>query len=254
MKKLTEWYYPGGYLYAVGNLPAEKEDVWWKSLEGWELFFIGNPNPQTQEVQIRFYFSNKEPVDTLFPVPGKSSSLFPIFEQKYQHLTGGYNTPFGIRIQAEKPVMPHITRAEYEPWSDQLPGAMFGVTPYQGPLTDETLWYLADGLIADTEEHPLVFQEWIQILNPNQTLTTITGTIYLANKKLRFQRELAAERVLLCKLEELPDLPRGEPFALKIEAQVPVIVQQTRRGLEKGAHPATRSIMSTLGVVGRGAF
>ncbi|GCE20116.1 sensory rhodopsin transducer [Dictyobacter kobayashii] len=249
MHNLTEWYYPGGYIYAVGNLPADQDDNWFTSSEGWELFFLGNPTPVGQEVQLRFYFSAQEPVDTTFLVPARSSRLFPIFERKYSDLTGGYNSPFGIRIQSQQPLIPHITRAEFEPWTDTLPGAMFGVTPYQGPLTNETSWAIADGLVTDSEEHPLVFQEWIQVLNPNDDATSLLGTIYLPDRKIQFQKELPAQRVLLCKLEELAELPKGVPFALKIEAQEPVVVQQTRRGLEKGAHPATRSILSTLGVV-----
>ncbi|GCE15747.1 sensory rhodopsin transducer [Tengunoibacter tsumagoiensis] len=249
MHNLTEWYYPGGYIYAVGNLPADQDDAWFTSSEGWELFFLSNPTAEDQEVQLRFYFSEKEPVDTTYHVPARSSSMFPIFERKYSHLTGGYNSPFGIRIQSNQPLLPHITRAEFEPWTDTLPGAMFGVTPYQGPLTHETCWSIADGLVSDTETHPLKFQEWIQVLNPGLEATTLLGTIYLPDRKIQFQKDLPAERVLLCKLEEMDELPKGVPFALKIEAQVPIVVQQIRRGLEQGAHPATRSILSTLGVV-----
>jgi hypothetical protein len=248
MKSLTEWYYPGGYLYAVGNLPYPENDIWHQTHEGWEILFVSNPNAEDEVVKFRFYLPNKAPVDTTFLVPAQGEIVFPIFERKYSHLTGGYNTPFGFRMQSEQPILPHITRAEYEPWTDITPGAMFGVYPYQGPLGNETCWYFADGMIRDSLDHPLVFQDWIQIINPNEEEVLITVTYYVSGEKISLERRLAGERVLLIKSEEVQGLPKEQPYAVKVEADRRIIAQQTRRGLEKGSHPASKSVMATLGI------
>jgi LmbE family N-acetylglucosaminyl deacetylase len=62
------------------------------------------------------------------------------------------------------------------------------------------------------------------------------------------QRTLAGERVLLIKSEELEGLPKERPFAVKVHADKPVIAQQTRRGLEKDSHPASKSVMATFDI------
>jgi hypothetical protein len=142
-----------------------------------------------------------------------------------------------------------VTRAEYEPWSNQTPGAMFGVPPYPGPLDGETVWYYADGLILDSPDRPLVQQEWISILNPAAEATPITITFFLPDRQAEHRIEVGGERVAIVRVEALSRLvPQGVPYGVRVQAQHPIVVQQTRRSLEQGGYPSTRAIFGTLAI------
>jgi hypothetical protein len=247
MDRFREWYYPGGYIYAVGNRPLR--DTHW-SHDGWELFWAFNPDEQHEaRVAARFYYEDAPPRDVEWHPPRASSELYGLFRAEFDELTRGGNVPFGIRLRADRPVFPHVTRAEYEPWSNMTPGAMFGVPPYEGPLTRETTWYYADGLVLDGEDHPLVQQEWISILNPAGAGAAVTVTFFLPEGAVDHRLEVGAERVATVRVETLDGLvPKGVPYGVRVHADRPIVVQQTRRSLEKGGYPSTRAIFSTLAI------
>ena len=241
-----EWYYPGGYIYTVGNLPPR--DALW-SHDGWELLFVFNPDDGGEaRVQARFYYEDSPPRDAEWRAPPATSILYGLFRPAFDWLTRGGNSPFGVRLRADRPVYPHVTRAEYEPWTTMTPGAMFGVPPYQGPLTDETTWYYADGLVLDNPGEPLVQQEWISILNPGEEATPASVTFFLPDGPREHQLEVGGERLALVRVETLPQVPKGVPYGVRVRAERPVVVQQVRRSLEQGGYPSTRAIFGTLAI------
>ncbi len=247
MGDAREWYYPGGYIYAVGNQPP-RDRLW--SHDGWELFFVFNPDEAREaRVAARFYYEDATPRDAAWTLPPASSVLYGLFRPEFDELTRGGNVPFGVRLRSDLPVYPHVTRAEYEPWSAQTPGAMFGVPPYPGPLSDETSWYYADGLVLDSPDGPLVEQEWISILNPGGEATPVTITFFLPDGPVDHRLDVGAERVALVRVEALDGVvPKGVPYGVRVRAAHPVVVQQVRRGLERGGYPSTRAIFGTLAI------
>jgi hypothetical protein len=246
MARYREWYYPGGYIYAVGNRPL-RDGLW--SHDGWELFWVFNPDEQqAARVEARFYYEDAPPRSVEWSPPRASSELYGLFRPEFDELTRGGNVPFGIRLRADRDVFPHVTRAEYEPWSNMTPGAMFGVPPYEGPLTDETTWYYADGLVLDSEDRPLVQQEWISILNPAAMGTAVTVTFFLPDGPVEHRRRVEGERVATVRVETLAMVPKGVPYGVRVQAEQPIVVQQTRRSLEKGGYPSTRAIFGTLAI------
>ncbi len=247
MRDAREWYYPGGYIYAVNNRPP-RNDLW--SHDGWELFFIFNPEEAAEaRVAARFYYEDTPPRDADWRIPPASSQLYGLFRPQFDELTRGGNVAFGIRLLADRPVYPHVTRAEYEPWSNQTPGAMFGVPPYPGPLAGETTWFYADGLVLDSEDHPLVQQEWISILNPAPEATPVSVTFFLPDGPVAHHLEVGGERVATVRVETLDGLvPKGSPYGVRVQARHAIVVQQTRRSLEKGGYPSTRAIFGTMAI------
>lgn len=246
MSGFQEWYYPGGYIYSVGNRPPRTAQ--W-SHDGWELFFIFNPDEASEaRVTARFYYEDDPPRDAQWTILPASSVLYGLFRPEFDELTCGGNVPFAIRLQADRPVYPHVTRAEYEPWSNQTPGAMFGVPPHPGPLDDHThtTWYYADGLVLDDEAQPLMQQEWISILNPGLQANPVTITFFLPDGPVEHHLEIGAERVATVYVETLPIVPSGVHYGVRVRAHSPIVVQQTRRALEKGGYPSTRAIFGTM--------
>jgi hypothetical protein len=245
MNAFREWYYPGGYIYAIGNRPPRTAQF---SHDGWELFFVFNPDEEHEaRVTARFYYEDSPPRDALWQLPRASSVLYGLFRPEFDELTRGGNVPFGLRLLADRSVFPHVTRAEYEPWSNMTPGAMFGVPPYPGPLSGETTWYYADGLVLDSEDQPLVQQEWISILNPGEQQNSITITFFLPDGPAHHTLVIDGERVAVVRVETLDGVvPKGVPYGVRVSADHPIVVQQVRRSLEKGGYPSTRAIFGTM--------
>jgi len=239
--KYTEWFYPGGYVQDIGNYP--QEDV---NQLGWDLFFMFNPGPdKIAHVDITFYYESNETKHLEVTVPPLRHSLLWLHHEQFKDFTGR-NQPYGVRISSDIPVFPHWTRAEYESWGEHCPTAMFGVVPFQGPLTDQTEWYYADGFVQDLETHPLIQTEWVSILNPNSEKADITLIIYNQGVLVEYKTHIDEQKIKLIKMEELNIVPKSQRYGVCVKSSVPVVVQQTRRSLVKGGTPSSKSIFASM--------
>jgi hypothetical protein len=243
----AEWYYPGGYVQDIGNYPRNDPNML-----GWDLFFTFNPDPaRTVHCTATFCYETDPPQTLEFDVEPLRQRLHWLHHLEYRHLTG-LNRPYAVRVESDGPLVPHFLRAEYESWDEHSPTAMFGVIPYEGPLTDEMEWYLAEGFWQDSEEHPWVEQEWLAIFNPGREDAAVTVSFFFDGDVREHGVEVAGERVTVLRMEELDIVPSGAHYGVKVAATRPVVVQQTRRTFEKGAAPSTVSTTATLAVPYRG--
>jgi hypothetical protein len=242
-ERYTEWFYPGGYVQDIGNYP--KDDV---NQLGWDLYFLFNPSAdKVAHVETTFYYESAEPKHLQLTVEPLRHSLLWLHHERYREYTGR-NQPYGVKSSSDIPVFPHWTRGEYESWGEHCPTAMFGVVPYQGPLTNETRWYYADGFVQNSESHPLIQIEWISILNPNREKTDITITVYSSSNPIHYQTDIAAQSVKLIKMEELDIVPKAQRYSVGVKSTLPIVVQQTRRSLVKGGTPSSKSTFATMAV------
>jgi hypothetical protein len=231
----------------IGNYPRNDPNML-----GWDLFFTFNPDPaRTVHCTATFCYETDPPQTLEFDVEPLHQRLHWLHHLEYRHLTG-LNRPYAVRVESDGPLVPHFLRAEYESWDEHSPTAMFGVIPYEGPLTDETEWYLAEGFWQDSEEHPWVEQEWLAIFNPGREDAAVTVSFYLDGDVREHGVEVAGERVTVLRMEEIDIVPSGAHYGVKVAATRPVVVQQTRRTFEKGAAPSTVSTTATLAVPYRG--
>lgn len=237
------WYYPGGYVQDVGNYPQSEQNML-----GWDLFFSFNPDPErATKVSAEFLYEDS-PAQTLeFTVEPQCQKLFWLHHTEYQHLTG-HNQPYGVIVAADGPLVPHFLRAEYESWLWNSPTAMFGVIPYEGPLTGETEWWVPEGFWQDREDHPWVEQEWLQILNPGEQDAEVTVRFLLEGDIVDHHLPVPARRLRVVKLEDLERVPAGSHYAVQVQSSAPVVVQQSRRTFKKGGTNSTLSTTATLGI------
>src|SRR5262249_25782776 len=136
----------------------------------------------------------------------------------------------------------------YESWDEHSPTAMFGVIPYEGPLTGETEWHLAEGFWQDREDHPWVEQEWLAVFNPGDEDAAVTASFYLDEGGREHCTEVPARRLTVLRMEELDIVPSGTHYGVKVTATRPVVVQQSRRTFKKGGSSSTVSTTATLAV------
>lgn len=237
------WHYPGGYVQDIGLYPRDDPHAL-----GWDLFFAFNPDPE-REVHCRATFCyEEEPPQTLeFDLGPHLQRLHWLHFAEYRHLTG-LNRPYAVTVESDGPLVPHFLRAEYESWTWHNPTAMYGVIPYEGPLTDETDWWLAEGFWQDREDHPWVEQEWIQIFNPGEEGAEVVVRFTLPNGQPEYRLEVPAGRLRVVKMEEIGVAPSGAHYGIHVNATVPVVVQQSRRTFKKGGTAATLSTTATLAI------
>jgi hypothetical protein len=242
MARYTEWYYPGGYVQDVGNLPREDPNQL-----GWDLFFTFNPNAdRAAHLTATFYYETAPPRDLTYTLEPLRRHLFWLHHPQYREYTGGVNNPYGVRLMSDHPVFPHWTRGEYESWDEHCPTGMFGVPFHEGPLTDELDWYLPEGCVQAILAHPTLATEWLSILNPNHEDAELTLTFTLPEGPRRLELPAKAERVVTVRVEELPFMPKSAEYAVRVQSSRPVVVQQTRRYFEQRGVPSTRSTCATL--------
>jgi hypothetical protein len=149
-------------------------------------------------------------------------------------------------VESDGPLVPHFLRAEYESWTTHSPTAMYGVIPYEGPLTDETEWWLPEGFWQDREDHPWVEQEWIQIFNPGEADAAVVVRFILPDGERHHRLSVPAGRLRLVKMEEIGVVPSGSHYGIRVSASAPVVVQQSRRAFKKGGTASTLSTTATL--------
>ncbi|MFB3883172.1 MAG: sensory rhodopsin transducer [Armatimonadota bacterium] len=159
----TLWYYPGGAVIDRGILPRarEQEHPLSQSDNSWNLLFINNPD-DTHEAHATIAFHR----------PGRAAArsgpiaIAPL-KSDLQCLHGRpwlgsftrVGEPFAIAVSADRPVVPEVTCAEFEMWSQVMPGAMSAVNLYPGPLRSERTWWLGVGPAGGADDEPL---EWAQ--------------------------------------------------------------------------------------------
>ncbi|MBI3732304.1 MAG: hypothetical protein HY259_02455 [Chloroflexi bacterium] len=99
------------------------------------------------------------------------------------------------------------------------------------------VWYIPDGYLPTPTGEPgaLISHEAVCLLNVTRQTANVTLTVFFEDREpirdIRFT--LGAERtwhVRLDKPEALGgvEIPRGVPYALRVECDVPVIVQHSR--------------------------
>lgn len=98
------------------------------------------------------------------------------------------------------------------------------------------VWYIPDGYLPPTS-YPgsLISHEAVCVLNPGDTDATVRLTIYFEDRApLRdLINHIPAERTLHIRLDKAEHtggqaLPTGVPYAIKVESDVPIIVQHSR--------------------------
>jgi hypothetical protein len=97
-------------------------------------------------------------------------------------------------------------------------------------------WYIPDGYLPPTSyTGSLISHEAVCVLNPGGAEATVRLTIYFEDREpLRdLINRVPAERTLHIRLDK-PEhtggqrLPTGVPYAIKVESDVPIIVQHSR--------------------------
>jgi hypothetical protein len=112
-----------------------------------------------------------------------------------------------------------------------------------------TIWFIPDGFIPEKSSGELESHEAICLLNTGTETADITVTVYFEEdepiKNITFH--VAGERTKHIRTgfligENEKKIPKGVPYALKVESNIPVIVQFSRMD----ATQAANTLMTTM--------
>ena len=112
------------------------------------------------------------------------------------------------------------------------------------------IWIIADGYLPEKSNGDFISHESVCVLNLNEETAKIKITIFFEDRDPMegFEALCGANRTNHIRLEKIKDklgqnIPRGVPYALKVESSCPVIVQHTRLDTSQ----PELSLMTTMG-------
>ena len=111
-------------------------------------------------------------------------------------------------------------------------------------------WVIGDGYLPRKSHGEFISHESICVLNTGHKNAHIKITIYFEDREPLpdFEATCKAQRTNHIRMEKMKDkqgrtIPRGVPYAIKVESSSPVIVQHTRLDTSQ----AELSLMTTMG-------
>lgn len=250
----TEWYYPGGAIIDRGILPraAKGDHPLGQCDNSWNLIFVNNlDDRQTARASLTFHrpdggTSESLPID----VPPLRSTLQWLHAEPWLGRYTRVGEPFAITVKADLPVAAEVTSAEFEMWSQVMPGAMSAVNLHPGPLRAERTWWLGIGQAGGADGANVEWQQSYHLFNPGRQRACVA----LSFLGLGMRRKAAAQSVeippggvAVVASSEVKGLPMHQPFAVRADGDRPFCAQVFVRAFTRGL-PHVRAMYSNMGM------
>jgi hypothetical protein len=230
--------------------------------DAWALL-VNLSETEDAEITATWYYIDEPPKDFTFTLPaGQQGRLH--MQERPDHL-GTANLPpgcnphkrFGMRVKSTEPVVVQATVGDAI-GDERVTNSMSTFLFHPGPLGDlEKQWYYVDCVYITSDRFPLEEREWLTILNPNQQEAHCRVTFSpggdvdvgaQATKARRpelqpveYELTVPAERILPTDLADLPDVLPNQPYAVRVQSNVPVTVQGIRHIFERGKYEFSRA-------------
>jgi hypothetical protein len=248
------WYYPGGEIVDRGVLPRAKEGQHplTQCDNTWNLLFINNLDEERPlTATITFHKPDGSQTSALSSeMPPLKSALECLHGQPWLEAHTRVNEPYAMVVTADRPVVPEVTGAEFEMWSQVCPGAMSAVNFYPGPLEDERTWWLGIGQAGGSDELNTDWTQSYHLFNPGQEKIRVSlSFLGLPDRSqpLTHTVEIGPGAVARLHSDEIEGLPVDQPFAVRADGDGPYCAQLFGRTFTRGL-PYTRAMYSMIGL------
>jgi hypothetical protein len=226
-----EWYCGDNYI--SDRHPGIERDG--HPLTGLDWLAVLNPGDVAAALELTAYFVEAPPTTRELTAPPDRSTLVELHRLEPALPR---NTPFGLRVRSDHPVVAQATQYEFRAF-ERLPEAAGSQLLYPGPLGDEREWYFADGYTSDGTGQRMWFEhERLYVLNPGREEAAVQVTLYSERQAASLDYWVGPERLHVLAFDEQPGfrwrrdaagLPSSVFFSVRVRASVPVVVQKTRR-------------------------
>jgi len=230
--------------------------------DAWALL-VNLSSTQDAQVTATFFYEDEPPQDFTFVLPAGRQGRLHMQEQPDNlgtaNLPPGCNPRkrFGMRVRSTAPIVVQATvgdRLAHERVTNSMATFLF----HPGPLGDlEKQWYYVDCVYITSEKWPLEEREWLTILNPNNVAAHCTVTFIPGGdvdvgarvskparpdlKPVEYTFTVPAERILPTELSNLSQVLPNQPYAVRVQSDVPVTVQGIRHIFERGKYGFSRA-------------
>jgi len=246
MKSYKKWY-------SCDGLITDRHDG--REMEGHPMASAGyisvlNPNSnEKSDVTVTFYHQNVEPTSVSITVPPQSTEVVKVHDVE---ASGERNKYYGLKVEGNIPIVAQHTTYEYKAW-DRVPEGMISVVMHPGPLESETEWYFPDAWMGGGGDMSWYERETLTVLNPNPTDAEVTATFYLDGETGVEKFIVHGQRVYPLWLFDVEHLGLANrkrnmaQFSVKVEANLPIVVQKTRKAYLQ-FDPTTQGMWTSIGI------
>ena len=244
-------YYPGGAVIDRDVLPraGDTDHPLSQCDNTWNLLFVNNPDGEREaHATVAFHRPDgSRTVSRPLRIAPQKSILECLHGKPWLGMHTHIDEPFAMAVAADRPVVPEVTCAEFEMWSQVCPGAMSAVNLYPGPLKDERTWWLG---IARAGGSDGINAEWSQtyhLFNPGGKAARVKLSFAGVGRPLAQSIDVGPGAVVRVDASEIEGLPPDRPFAVRADGSALFCAQVFVRAFTRGL-PHTRSMYSIMGV------
>lgn len=249
----TLWYYPGGAVIDRGILPRAREQDHPLSQcdNAWNLLFINNLDEKREANAVITFHRPEGSAARSRPIaiPPLKSALECLHGKPWLGAYTRVGEPFAITVSADHPVVPEVTGAEYEMWSQVMPGAMSAVNLYPGPLRTERTWWLGIAPAGGADDRPAEWTQSYHLFNPGRQPARLRLSFLGVGRRTPLSHSITvpAGAVAVVESSEIEGLPLHRPFAVRASGDRPFCAQVFVRTFTRGL-PHTRAMCSMMGL------
>ena len=240
-----EWYLPGGWVRSLGLLPRDDYTSF-----TWHLLFTHNLDPRGKRrlsVTIHDAAGRTRRSGTLAVGPARSDLQW-LHSAPWRGEQVPLDEPWAAVLRTDGQLVPDVTLAEFDAWSQAMPGAMAATGLVPGPLTDEREWWLGAFTHGAAESGGAEWSAAWQLFNPGQAEVRVgLQFLGLPSGPLEYSVTIGPGAVARVTGDQVAGLPHGKPFVVRATADQPFTAQGWLRVATQGV-PGTRAMASGIGV------
>ena len=247
------WHYPGGAIIDRGILPrAMPSDHPLNQCDNaWNLVFINNlDEARSARATITFHRPDgSQATSDPIAIPPLRSTLQWLHAEPWLGRCTRVGEPFALTVTADRPIVAEVCGAEFEMWSQVMPGAMSAVNLYPGPLKGERTWWLGIAPTGGSDDRPVEWQHSYHLFNPGRSRVNVTLS-FLGLRRHRTPTHHVAVgpgAVTVVQSSEVKGLPVHEPVCVRADGDRPFCAQVFVRAFTRGL-PHVRAMCSSMGI------
>ena len=246
------WYYPGGLFLQRPQFPRDTgSGPWARSDIGWNLLFTHNVDEsKPANATVRFHGPDGRSSEGTLTVPPLKSDLQWLFHKPWidDHTHAG--EPYAMVVQSGGAVVPEVTNAEFELWSQVCPGAMSSVNFFPGPLRDQRSWCLGIGQAGGSDAGPVEWEQNWHIFNPGRKPAAVRLSFVglpAGAASPTHALTIPAAAVAMVSSRDIVGLPTGVPFMTRADSDIPICCQTFAFTFARGL-PYVRGMYGYMGI------
>jgi hypothetical protein len=237
-----EWYYAGGWVRDLDILPRDGQTD-----RTWQLLFTYALDGRARAARLQTMRGGQHvnPAQVAL-VPGRSDLQW--LHLPPWHAQRADGTPWGLRLVSEGAIAPAVTVAEYEPWSQAMPGAMGSANLVSDVQAGRREAWLGVAYHGGSDDQPTDWSAAWQLLNPGRTPIRSVLTFHADGAApIAHEVTVAPGAVARVTGDAVPGLPKGRPFVVVATADQPFAAHAWLRAQARGV-PTIRALSSSAGV------